>query len=333
MKVVTVTLNPCIDETLTISGGMKPGGTNRVIRTRKEISGKGLNISFLLAKWGEETLCTGFDFQTGSVKKEKEAQTEEGVPQSVAERCGILKVPYDLITMHGDLRTNHKIFDETTKTMTEFNAQGECTEKDAEARFLDRMTGQIREMDREDILVCTGSVPSGISDMIYAKLIKMAAEKGIRTVLDASGALLKNGAEAVPYVMKPNADEIAFLMGKKEVTKEEIIRYGRTLLDRGIQYLCVTLGAEGALFLSGTSVLYAPPLELEVRGIQGAGDSVAAGICLALERGLPEKEIFRYGMAAAGGSLLREGTEMCELEDFKRLLPNVRIISADTDNL
>ncbi len=43
--VVTVTLNPCIDRTVWIAG-FEYGGTNRVRKTRQDVCGKGVNVSF-----------------------------------------------------------------------------------------------------------------------------------------------------------------------------------------------------------------------------------------------------------------------------------------------
>ena len=59
---------------------------------------------------------------------------------------------------------------------------------------------------------------------------------------------------------------------------------------------------------------------MEVRSIQGAGDSVVAGMCMALEQGLPLDEVLHYGMAAAGDSVSREGTQLCTLEGFREIL-------------
>ena len=42
--ILTVTLNPCIDRTLTVSN-FREGGTTPVSATRTEIGGKGLNVS------------------------------------------------------------------------------------------------------------------------------------------------------------------------------------------------------------------------------------------------------------------------------------------------
>ena len=50
-KIVTVTLNPCVDLTLTVDKFLY-GGTNNVIGTRKDISGKGINTSVVLKNLG-----------------------------------------------------------------------------------------------------------------------------------------------------------------------------------------------------------------------------------------------------------------------------------------
>ena len=55
----TVTLNPCIDRTLTVSN-FREGGTTPVSATRTEIGGKGLNVSRALKNLGAPTLCLGF---------------------------------------------------------------------------------------------------------------------------------------------------------------------------------------------------------------------------------------------------------------------------------
>ena len=77
------------------------------------------------------------------------------------------------------------------------------------------------------------------------------------------------------------------------------------------------------------SVYLAKALDIEVKGIQGAGDSLVAGICLAMTRGEGEEEMLRCAAAAAGASLLQEGTQMCTLEDFRSLLERVEIIKPE----
>ena len=46
-KVVAVTLNPCVDYTITVPG-LQKGKKNLVKSTRKEVSGKGINVCMQL---------------------------------------------------------------------------------------------------------------------------------------------------------------------------------------------------------------------------------------------------------------------------------------------
>jgi len=57
MSIITVTLNPCIDRTITITKPIEIGGTHRVEKRREEVSGKGLNVSYLLKNWNGNEVC------------------------------------------------------------------------------------------------------------------------------------------------------------------------------------------------------------------------------------------------------------------------------------
>ncbi|MBE5852817.1 MAG: 1-phosphofructokinase family hexose kinase [Lachnospiraceae bacterium] len=313
MSIITVTLNPCIDRTITITKPIEIGGTHRVEKRREEVSGKGLNVSYLLKNWNVETKCVGFDFK--------------GSDYIVKKTLDELEIPNELLAVEGQVRCNIKVFDDTCRTMTEFNEKGfPVSEKDY-AQFIAQMDELIGKLTEEDILVLTGSVPPGIPADVYKGLIQKAKVYGIKTVLDASGELIKCGVEAIPFAMKPNKEELEMLLGYKPETMEEIGKACKILLDKGVEYICVTLGDKGALLACTEGIYKAEPLKLDVKGIQGAGDSVVAGMCTAIQEGKAAETILRYAMAAAGGSLILEGTQMCRLEDFHRLLPQVKIES------
>src|SRR6185295_14861768 len=57
--VVTVTLNPAVDQTLSIPG-FAVGRVNRVIESRSVAGGKGVNVACVLADLGLEVFVTGF---------------------------------------------------------------------------------------------------------------------------------------------------------------------------------------------------------------------------------------------------------------------------------
>ena len=51
----------------------------------------------------------------------------------------------------------------------------------------------------------------------------------------------------------------------------------------------MSMGGDGALLTDGKRAYFAPPLKVKVRSSVGAGDSMTAGICMALESGLSLK--------------------------------------------
>ena len=110
MSIITVTLNPCIDRTITITKPIEIGGTHRVEKRREEVSGKGLNVSYLLKNWNVDTKCVGFDFK--------------GSDYIVKKTLNELEIPSDLLAVDGQVRCNIKVFDDAQRTMTEFNEKG-----------------------------------------------------------------------------------------------------------------------------------------------------------------------------------------------------------------
>lgn len=311
MNIVTLTLNPCIDRTITIEKPIEIGGTHKVSSTREEVSGKGINVSGVLNNWNVPTMCLGFDFR-GSKHPVARALRDRGIPAW-------------LHSVDGKLRCNIKVFDNTERTMTEFNEKGmEVSDKDMEAICL-LIEKQLNEMGQEDLLVITGSVPPGVPTDFYQQVIERAGEKGIRTVLDASGDLLKEGIKAKPFALKPNKEELETILGHKIQSEEEICEVCNFLIEQGIEYICVTLGDKGAKLICREGIYHADPLDLEVKGIQGAGDSVVAGMCVAISEGKKPEDILKYAMATAAGSLILEGTQMCRWEDFQRFLPEINV--------
>mgnify|MGYP003287463657 FL=1 len=56
--VIAVTLNPCIDRTIEIER-FQYGGTNKVLATRNDISGKGINVNLVLQHLGVKNMEIG----------------------------------------------------------------------------------------------------------------------------------------------------------------------------------------------------------------------------------------------------------------------------------
>ena len=305
--VTAVTLNPCVDHTLMVSA-LVPGGHHETVRTHEDISGKGINVNKVLRHLGVETKAVGFDY-VGSGSRLRDCLRD----------CGI---PFESIPTEGRLRINTKIFDMARSEMTEINSKGSPVSQTDVERLTEVFTEALADTG---ILVLDGSVPPGVPDTIYRTMTQLAHARKIPVILDASGTLMKKGLEARPEVIKPNREEAEQLLGRSVRSLQDAVSACRAFLDLGIGAVCLSLGKEGALYGTPEGTWFSPGLDIEVKSLQGAGDSMVAGICVGMMKGLSGADILRSAAAAAHGSILLEGTELCSAEDYNRLMKCIQV--------
>ncbi len=304
-RITAVTLNPCVDRTLTVNG-LTPGGHHVAQEVQDNIGGKGIDVNVVLRHLGVPTCAVGFDFIRSGMQVSAFLKQED--------------IPFVSCAVDASLRVNTKIFDSAKRQMTEINCKGpSLTAREAEAFF--RLLDEA--LPETAILAVCGSVPPGLPDSLYFDAIKKAHALGIPAVLDATGPLLREGIQAGPEVIKPNIGEMEMLLGTSLNTKKDCVRACRQLIRAGVGAVCLTLGGDGALMVDAENAWFSEGLDIPVRGVQGAGDSVVAGICAAMLKTRDKGEWLRSGVAAAHGSLLRPGTLLCLRQDYDAFLPSI----------
>ena len=88
--------------------------------------------------------------------------------------------------------------------------------------------------------------------------------------------------------------------------------------------LVLSLGSNGALWMTAAAEGRIPAPAVPVASGVGAGDSMVAGMLHRLLRGRDVGEAVRYGVAAAAASVMKPGTALCLLEDVERLYAAIR---------
>lgn len=303
--ILTVTMNPCIDKTIYLDR-LETGSYNRVKSTRIDVSGKGLNVSTVLNRLGEDTLCMGLNFKNNGTLLE----------QTVNSRG----LKHHFVYADGSVRTNIKLFEQSTHTMTEINEAGPCVSSSVIDRLVDEIDARL---EHTHILVLSGSIPPGVPADIYQRLIRMAHKKEVKTVLDTAGEPFVLGLREKPFLIKPNSLEFEQAFRQELKNGKGPLEIARSLVDRGISYLCISMGADGALLLDREHAYRAKALPVEAKGLTGAGDSMVAGMCYALRKHLGTEDMLRYAMACSAGSVRQEGTLLARESDVHELLPQV----------
>ena len=308
--ILTVTPNPCMDKTLSVTH-FELRKTNRAVRLATELGGKGINVAAALLTLGADVLCTGFDFALEEASFLTKQMHLRGIPQ-------------DFVRVAGELRCCTKIFDESRSDMIEVNERGSAvTAADAKA-LLARIADHAK---RAAVAVLSGSLPEGLPTTFYADCVRAVRESApaCRVVVDAEGEALLSALDEKPFLIKPNANEFAATFGVAPVL-EEIDRVACELIGKGrLQTVCVSLGGDGAYLADATGAYLAAPAAVTVRSLTGAGDAMVAGLCLAFSRGLSTERALAFGIASSATAIQHEGTAFGTREEFEAILPTVRV--------
>ena len=135
--------------------------------------------------------------------------------------------------------------------------------------------------------------------------------QGARVILDTGGkplrAVLGGDADALPWAIKPNQEELEESSGQSFSDIKQMAEAAHALCNRGIGLVVISRGAEGALFVSERHALLGRPPILQVPVTVGAGDALVAGLVAALvEKSEPER-VARMALSFAAAKLEQEG--------------------------
>ncbi|MGH4140217.1 1-phosphofructokinase [Clostridium sp.] len=299
--ITTITLNPAVDKTIEINN-FRVGNVNRVTSIRIDAGGKGINVSKVIKNLGSESKAMGI------------VSGKSG--QFIKEYLDEIRIVNDFVFSEGETRTNIKIVDIINHTNTDINEAG----PQASLKDLNEVSDKIfNNISSEDILILSGSVPSNVDKKIYGNWITKAKEKGAKTILDADGELLKYGILAGPYLVKPNIDELEGMFNKKINGVQETVEIAKGLLEYGIIIVAVSLGGQGAIFVTKENTIYAHGLKVDVKSTVGAGDSMVAALAYSIEKGLSFEETVKLSVATGAANVMTEGTKASDIKTIVEL--------------
>ncbi len=294
--IYTVTLNPCLDYVIGTQE-LKTGELNRTKYEEIYVGGKGINVSLILKELGYESVALGFvaGFVGDAIEKYLE---ESGIKTDFVR------------LLEGNSRINVKI---KSGVETEINARGPHISEEEKNAFLNKLD----TLSEGDYLVISGSVPPSLPDDIYETILKRVENKGVKAVVDASGALLEKSLKYRPFLIKPNNIELGELFGADIKTAQDAEPYARRLKEKGAENVLVSLGGEGALLIDAEDKAYQMSAFEGVRvNTVGAGDSMVAGFVAGIISGDSERAL-RLGCACGGATAFLPG--LAKKEDIEKL--------------
>ena len=286
--IATVTSNPAVDYTVSISAPLQRNTVNRTSDELITAGGKGINISLVLQQLGVPTTVYGFlAGTTGSM---------------ISERMQRTQIPTDWIDVPNQMtRINLKI--KETGAVTELNGRGVTVTEGETGTLLEKL----RKYGAEDFIVLAGSIPANAPATYYAEIMEQLAETGARIAVDAAGDPLREALSMQPFLIKPNLPEVCALFNTSIDTWWDALPYGRELRKMGAQNVLMSLGGDGALlFTEDDRVWHLSAPHGTVKNAVGSGDSMLGGFLAACAQGESMTEALRRGIAAGSATAFSE---------------------------
>ncbi len=309
--IYTVTLNPTLDRTLRFPV-LRVGELNRATTSRIDLSGKGVNVSMALRRFGLDSVIVGV--QAGHFGR----MLVDGLNAQGYE-CDFVDVP-------GETRSNITVIDEATGVTTKLNEPGPTVGEADLAEFERRLGERAAE---GDWCILSGSLPPGAPDDTYARLIKGLSARDVRVVLDTSGEGLRRGCEAGPDLVKPNAVEAFELLGRHlgdaDLDASSLAGGLGDIQALGPKRVLLSLDRRGGAYADGVHVWACDAPAIEEVSAVGAGDALLSGALWATMQDLPSDEVLRWGIATGTAAAMGDGSAMPEMGLVREVYAKVAV--------
>lgn len=258
-KILTLTLNPALDITVGLDQ-LHAGQVNRAQAQHSHAAGKGLNVAQVLADLGHSVTVGGF------LGRDNLAPFEALIARRGFVDC--------FVRVAGETRSNIKLV-EGDGRVTDINGQGAWVDEAAQLALLARLE---QVVEGHEVAVVAGSLPPGISPSWLRKLLLQLRAHGLKVALDTSGEALRAGLESLPWLVKPNTDELGEVLGLPVHSQAEQRAGAARLLAAGVEHVVVSQGEHGVSWFARDLALHARPPAVKVASTVGAGDSLLAGM-------------------------------------------------------
>jgi 1-phosphofructokinase len=307
IRIATITLNPAIDQTISIPN-FQANGVNRVVWKQDDAGGKGVNVASFLSSAGHIVSVSGFL-----------GENNAALFEHLFQQKGIVD---HFVRIPGDTRINIKIVDDAQGQITDINYPGQAPGEGD----IQKLQGVINTLAQLcDWFVFSGSVPAGVPADIYATLIRPLKVQGKTVVLDTSGDALRYALQAKPDLIKPNQVELEEVLGRSVSTQIDIVAAARELIQAGIPHIVVSMGADGALFINKDQTVHAQPPPVDIKSTVGAGDAMVAGTIVGLVNGQSLVDCATLATAFSMGALSQIGPRLPPFEAIQAMSDCVTI--------
>lgn len=307
-KIITVTLNPSLDRTLT-THYMAPGYQNRTIEPSLLYpAGRGVNVSRALHALRSRTYAVISLGDDAIGVAYKSLIKKEGFPVKVLMRPGLT-------------RSNIVIRD---------------TGHAAETLLIEESTGVTPEhlqivadslqtvIESGDIVVFAGELPEGMAADTYYQLAATAHQSGAMVAVATHGEPLKQVLKANPNLVALNQLETESLFGHPVRTQEDMVYCAQALLKKGVsRTLILSSESDSAILAAESDVWWVDLPDFEPGTSSGVADALLAGYLAGRAMQIPLKKSLKLGAASATYAASQVGNEFGSPSEVAEIITDI----------
>lgn len=306
--ILTVTLNPAVDISYPLKN-LAIDDVNRVTQVSKTAGGKGLNVSRVLKLLKQQLLATGIvGGHIGNFIKQKLDEDH---------------IQHQFFEINQESRNAIAILHDGGQQTEILEAGPTISQDDAQAflAFYEAL------LPRVNTVTLSGSLPGGLSNDYYAKMVTMARDAGVNAILDTSGVSLAASlaAPVKPTLIKPNETEIAQLLGHTiDINHLATLKHSlQSPVFEGVEWLVVSMGAAGAFAKHNNRFYRVTIPKIHVENPVGSGDATLAGLAMGIDANASDEIILKTGMTTGMLNTMEKQTGFVNPELFETYFDQV----------
>lgn len=304
--ILTLTVNPAVDRNVTADRLVFED--RAYILSRSEVpGGRGVNASGVIHSFGGATAAI---VTSGGKNGARFEQMLSG--------CGF---PVHVVRIRNEIRMNFTISDKTGLTV-KLNEFGPSMSR-PELNRLERMVEE-KLSDAAWLLIC-GSLPPAVPPGFYSRLVAMARERKVRTLLDTDGDPLREAVEAGPTVVAPSQQEAERLLNRVLITRTHFIEAAGRIRHMGAESVILSLGNRGAVGAREGQMIEVLPPRIEAVCPIGAGDALVAAFAWSMAQKDDFADALRWGVAAGTASARLPGVTFASLPQTREIYDRVEV--------
>lgn len=304
--ILTVTLNTALDKTLFVSDF----SVGKEVRAQSEMisaGGKGINVSRVLQSLGCMTLVTGFlGGSTGS---------------KISQMMGAENIAHHCVNVSGESRISLTLNDVSKQIISRVLESGPVINTAERKQFMQTYEALLVKCKA---VVISGSLPLGIPEGFYGKLVQAANRQGLITVLDASNKALAKAMQSKLFLVKPNRQEAQELLGYELKTQKDFRQALKDFYGLGAQNIVISLDKQGAIAFDGDQMVKIKVPQLTEVCSVGSGDAFIGGFLKAYYNNRSFLDAVCYAAAVGAANVLTKQPGHVVKKDINQLLKSIQ---------